>query len=55
MASVALGNLFTSLVNVFILNDDGSSKLDGPAYYLFFCRGHVGYGFNIYSCCHEVS
>ena len=36
MASVALGNLFTSLVNVFILNDDGSSKLDGPSYYLFF-------------------
>ena len=36
MASVALGNLFTSLVNIFILNDDGSSKLAGPTYYLFF-------------------
>lgn len=36
MASVALGNLFTSLVNIFIQNDDGSSKLEGPAYYLFF-------------------
>ena len=36
MASVALGNLFTSLVNVFILNEDGSSKLEGPSYYLFF-------------------
>ena len=36
MASIALGNLFTSLVNVFILNEDGSSKLDGPDYYLFF-------------------
>ena len=36
MASVALGNLFTSLVNIFILNEDGSSKLEGPAYYLFF-------------------
>ena len=36
MASVALGNLFTSLVNVFILNDDGTSRLDGPDYYLFF-------------------
>ena len=36
MASVAVGNLFTSLVNLFILNEDGSSKLDGPEYYLFF-------------------
>ncbi len=36
MASIALGNLFTSLVNIFILNEDGSSKLDGPDYYLFF-------------------
>lgn len=36
MASVALGNLFTSLVNYIILNDDGSSKLEGPSYYLFF-------------------
>jgi POT family proton-dependent oligopeptide transporter len=36
MASVALGNLFTSLVNIFILNEDGSSKLEGPVYYLFF-------------------
>jgi POT family proton-dependent oligopeptide transporter len=36
MASVAVGNLFTGLVNLFILNEDGSSKLDGPEYYLFF-------------------
>jgi len=36
MASVALGNLFTGVVNAIILNEDGSSKLDGPAYYLFF-------------------
>ena len=36
MASVAMGNLFTSLVNVMILDTDGSSKLDGPSYYLFF-------------------
>ncbi len=36
MASVALGNLFTSVVNVFILNEDGTSRLDGPDYYLFF-------------------
>jgi POT family proton-dependent oligopeptide transporter len=34
--SVSLGNLFTSLVNVWIQNPDGSSKLSGPSYYLFF-------------------
>lgn len=36
LMSVAIGNLFTTAVNVFIQNPDGSSKLDGPAYYLFF-------------------
>ena len=36
MASVAIGNLFTSLVNFFIINDDGSTKLAGADYYLFF-------------------
>ena len=36
MASVAIGNLFTSIVNVMILDVDGSSKLDGSSYYLFF-------------------
>ncbi|MBT8469182.1 MAG: MFS transporter, partial [Deltaproteobacteria bacterium] len=35
-ASVAAGNLFTAAVNFFIQNPDGSSKLDGPSYYLFF-------------------
>ena len=34
--SVAIGNLFTTAVNVFIQNPDGTSKLDGPTYYLFF-------------------
>ncbi len=34
--SVALGNLFTSAVNFFILNDDGSSKLSGSEYFWFF-------------------
>lgn len=34
--SVSLGNLFTSLVNVWIQNPDGSSKLSGTSYYLFF-------------------
>ncbi len=34
--SVSLGNVFTSLVNVWIQNPDGSSKLAGASYYLFF-------------------
>lgn len=36
LMSVMLGNLFTALVNLFIQNPDGSSKLAGAAYYLFF-------------------
>jgi proton-dependent oligopeptide transporter, POT family len=31
-----LGNVFTSLVNWFIMNPDGTSKLAGPSYYWFF-------------------
>ena len=34
--SVAIGNLFTSAVNFFIQNNDGSSKLAGANYFLFF-------------------
>ena len=34
--SVAIGNLFTSAVNFFIQNDDGSSKLAGADYFWFF-------------------
>jgi POT family proton-dependent oligopeptide transporter len=34
--SVALGNLFTSAVNFFIHNDDGTSKLAGAHYFWFF-------------------
>jgi len=33
---VAVGNLFTSAVNFFIQNDDGSSKLAGADYFWFF-------------------
>lgn len=33
---VSLGNLFTSGVNLFIQNDDGSVKLEGASYYWFF-------------------
>lgn len=36
LLSVSLGNLFTSLVNAFIQNADGTSKLAGASYYLFF-------------------
>lgn len=34
--SVAVGNLFTSAVNFFIENADGSSKLAGASYFWFF-------------------
>jgi POT family proton-dependent oligopeptide transporter len=36
MMSIAAGNLFTSAVNFFIQNDDGSSQLAGAGYYWFF-------------------
>ncbi len=36
MLSIAAGNLFTSSINFFIQNDDGSSKLAGASYYGFF-------------------
>ncbi|MEQ1484680.1 POT family MFS transporter [Methyloglobulus sp.] len=34
--SIAAGNLFTSAVNFFIQNTDGSSKLEGASYFWFF-------------------
>ena len=34
--SISMGNLFTAGVNYFIQNPDGSSKLEGAAYHLFF-------------------
>jgi POT family proton-dependent oligopeptide transporter len=36
MMSIAAGNLFTSAVNFWIQNPDGSSKLEGADYYWFF-------------------
>jgi len=36
LMSISIGNLFTATVNFFIQNPDGSSKLEGPDYYLFF-------------------
>lgn len=36
LLSVTLGNAFTSLVNVFIQREDGTTALAGPDYYWFF-------------------
>jgi len=36
LMSVSLGNLFTAAVNTVIQNPDGSSKLEGASYFLFF-------------------
>lgn len=34
--TIALGNFFASFVNFFIENDDGTTKLEGAAYFMFF-------------------
>jgi POT family proton-dependent oligopeptide transporter len=34
--SISFGNAFTALVNKFIQNEDGTSKLAGPSYFWFF-------------------
>ena len=39
--SISMGNLFTALVNQVIQNPDGSSKLEGVMYHLFFA-GFMG-------------
>ena len=36
LLSVSLGSFFIAIVNDFIQNDDGTSKLHGPSYYWFF-------------------
>ena len=36
LATVAVGNLFTVIVNKLIQNEDGTNKLEGAAYYWFF-------------------
>jgi POT family proton-dependent oligopeptide transporter len=36
LVSVAIGNFFTAMVNLFIENPDGSSKLAGASYFWFF-------------------
>jgi len=36
LLSISLGNAFTALINVFIQNPDGTSKLPGASYFWFF-------------------
>ncbi len=36
LMSVSLGNIIVSVVNIFIQNPDGTSKLPGASYYVFF-------------------
>jgi len=36
LLAISLGNAITALVNLFIQGADGTSRLSGPAYYLFF-------------------
>ncbi len=36
MLSISFGNAITAMVNVFIRNDDGSAKLEGSSYFMFF-------------------
>jgi POT family proton-dependent oligopeptide transporter len=36
LLSISLGDMFTAAVNVFIQNKDGTTKLSGVNYYLFF-------------------
>lgn len=38
LGSVSVGNAFTAAVNFFIQNPDGSSKLQGAAYFMFFVK-----------------
>ena len=36
LVSVGLGNTFTAIVNAYIMNPDGTSKLEGASYFYFF-------------------
>ena len=38
MMSVAFGNTFTAMVNAYIMNPDGTSKLEGASYFYFFAE-----------------
>ena len=43
MCSTSVGDGFVSLVNIFIQNPDGSSKLPGAQYYMFFAYLMLGF------------
>ena len=45
LLSVTLGNFFTAIVNQFIQNADGTSKLEGSSYYWFFTLAMLGTAF----------
>ena len=45
LLSVTLGNVFTAVVNQFIQNADGTSKLEGSSYYWFFTFAMLGTAF----------
>jgi POT family proton-dependent oligopeptide transporter len=47
LLSISAGDLFTALVHIFIQRPDGSLRLEGPAYYLFYAAlaGAAGVGF----------
>lgn len=42
LLSISAGNAFTALVHWFIANPDGTVKLHGPAYYLFYAALAIG-------------
>jgi POT family proton-dependent oligopeptide transporter len=44
LIAISLGNLFTAGVNFFIQNPDGSVKLQGTSYFMFFVWVLVGTG-----------
>ena len=52
MLSVSAGNLLTAAVNTLMVRSDGTSRLEGSHYYLFFCGliavTAVGYGWLAY-------
>lgn len=43
LCSTTVGDLFVSFVNIFIQNPDGSSKLPGAQYYMFFAYLMLGF------------
>jgi POT family proton-dependent oligopeptide transporter len=42
LLSISAGNAFAAAVNFFIQNEDGTTKLEGPAYFWFFTAVMLG-------------